>query len=214
MASEILTGAAAFSRLHGALGGRSPELRVPMNSANLPSHMKINLESSTILLVDANTLTLEIMSSVFYGFGAKDRIKCTSLEEARHILAAQRIDLIFLDTGFPDDGAFRFMHWLRREAPDPACFAPAILIAGQSTKSLVRKARDSGAHFVVAKPITIGVLLNRLAWIAHEQRPFVKHEIYAGPDRRWKNKGAPIGESGRRSGDPDEPGAEKKAMSA
>ena len=172
-----------------------------MNSANLPSNMRINLETSTILLIDANAMTLEIMSSVFYGFGAKDRIKCTNLEEAKHIMVASRIDLILLDSGFPDEGAFNFMHWLRRKAPDPACYAPTILITGQSTRSLVRKARDSGAHFVVAKPITIGVLLNRLAWIAHEQRPFVKDEIYAGPDRRWKNKGAPIGEAGRREDD-------------
>jgi CheY-like chemotaxis protein len=182
-----------------------------MNSANLPSHMRINLEASTILLVDANPMTLEVMSSVFYGLGAKDRIKCMNLADAKHILAAQRIDLVFLDSGFPDEGAFKFMHWLRREAPDPVCFAPVILVTGHSTRSLVRKARDSGAHFVVAKPITIGVLLNRLAWIAHEKRPFVKHEIYAGPDRRWKDKGAPIGESGRRAGDPE---PEQKAVNS
>lgn len=173
-----------------------------MNSANLPSHLKINLETSTILLIDDNPMTLEIMSSVFYGFGVKDRIKCQSVDDARHVVMGQRVDLIFIDSGFPDEGAFKFMHWLRREAPDPVCFAPTIMITGHSTRALVRKARDSGAHFVVAKPITIGVLLNRLAWIAHEQRPFVKHEIYAGPDRRWKNNGAPPGTSGRRLDDP------------
>lgn len=182
-----------------------------MNSANLPSHMKISLELSTILFVDDNQMTLEIMSSVFYGFGAKDRIKCTSLEEAKHILIAQRVDLLFLDAGFPEDGSFEFMSWLRRKAPDPVCFVPTIIISGHSTRALVRKARDAGAHFVVAKPITTGVLLNRLAWIAHEQRPFVKHEIYAGPDRRWKNKGAPPGESGRRAGDEPAQDTDRKA---
>src|SRR5262245_48193295 len=172
-----------------------------MNSANLPSHLKINLESSTILVIDDNPMTLEIMSSVFYGFGAKDRVKCSDLEEAKRVMCTRQIDLVILDAGFPHEGSFKFMHWLRREAPDQVCFAPAILISGHSTRALVRRARDSGAHFVVAKPITIGVLLNRLAWIAHEKRPFVKHEIYAGPDRRWKNKGAPMGESGRRADD-------------
>ncbi len=106
-----------------------------------------------------------------------------------------------IDSGFPDEGDFKFMHWLRREADDPVCFTPTIIVSGHSTRALVRKARDSGGHFVVAKPITAGVLLNRLAWIAHEKRPFVKHEIYAGPDRRWKNAGVPPGASGRREGD-------------
>ena len=136
-----------------------------MNAANLPDHLQINLAASTILFIDDNPMALEILSSVFYGFGAKDRIKCTSLEEAKNILTAQRIDLVFLDAGFPDDGAFKFMSWLRREAPEPTCFAPTIIISGHSTRALVRKARDSGSHFVVAKPITTGVLLNRLAWV-------------------------------------------------
>lgn len=182
-----------------------------MNSANLPSHLKINLESSTILLIDDNPMTLEVMSSVFYGFGAKDRIKCQDVADARHILTSQRIDLLCIDSGFPNGASFEFMRWLRRDAPEPACFCPAIMISGHSTRALVRKARDSGAHFVVAKPITIGVLLNRLAWIAHEQRPFVKHEIYAGPDRRWKNNGAPPGSDGRRA---DDPAGEQQKASA
>src|SRR5262249_37505329 len=132
------------------------------------------------------------------------------------ILTGQRIDLLFIDAGFPDDGTFKFMSWLRREAPEPTCFAPTIIISGHSTRALVRKARDAGAHFVVAKPITTGILLNRLSWIAHEQRPFVKHKIYAGPDRRWKNNGAPPGTEGRRSGDKAAENAdvaEKKAAS-
>ncbi|MDX2274011.1 MAG: response regulator [Hyphomonadaceae bacterium] len=179
-----------------------------MNSASLPSHLRINLEASVVLLIDSNPMTLEVMSAVFYGFGAKNRIKCMDLLEARHILAAQRIDLIFIDANFPNEGAFDFMRWLRREAPEPACFAPTILLTGHTTRSIVRKARDSGAHAVVAKPVTTGILLNRLAWIAHERRPFVNTEIYAGPDRRWKNEGAPIGENGRRANDPDEQAAE------
>lgn len=172
-----------------------------MSGANLPAHMKINLESSTVLLVDDNPMSLEILSSVFYGFGAKERLKAADLEDAKRILTTQHIDLLVIDAGFPDEGSFKFMHWLRREADDPVCFTPTIIVSGHSTRALVRKARDSGGHFVVAKPITAGVLLNRLAWIAHEKRPFVKHEIYAGPDRRWKNAGVPPGTSGRRESD-------------
>ncbi|MEJ0058814.1 MAG: response regulator [Terricaulis sp.] len=123
-----------------------------MSSANLPSHLKINLQSSTILIVDDNAMSLEILSSVFYGFGAKERMKCADLDEAKRLLLAHHIDLMILDSGFPDDGSFKFMHWVRRESPDPICFVPTIIISGHSTRALVRKARDSGGHFVVAKP--------------------------------------------------------------
>lgn len=183
-----------------------------MSSANLPSHLQINLQSSTVLVIDDNPMSLDILVSVFYGFGARDRLKTTDLDEAKRILLSQNVDLLVIDAGFPNEGSFKFMHWLRREAPDPICFVPTIIISGHSTRVLVRKARDSGAHFVVAKPITAGVLLNRLAWIAHEKRPFVKHDIYSGPDRRWKNAGVPPGTEGRRSGDlPAEVGEAKEA---
>lgn len=172
-----------------------------MSGANLPSHMKINLESSTILLVDDNQMSLDIMSSVFYGFGARDRMMADNLDDARRMLTGRYIDLMVIDSGFPDEAAFRFMAWLRHEAPDPVCFTPTIMVTGHSTRALVRRARDSGAHFVIAKPITPGVLLNRVAWIAHEKRPFVKNAIYSGPDRRWKNAGIPPGAEGRRIDD-------------
>jgi DNA-binding response OmpR family regulator len=172
-----------------------------MSNANLPAHLRINLQSSTVLVVDDNQMSLEILCSVFYGFGARERMKSADLEEAKRILLAHTIDLMVIDSGFPNEGAFKFMHWLRRQAPDPICFVPTIIVSGHSTRELVRKARDSGGHFVVAKPITAGVLLNRLAWIAHEKRPFVKHEIFSGPDRRWKNAGVPPGTAGRRADD-------------
>jgi len=168
--------------------------------ANLPAHLKINLETSTILFVDANAMSLDVLCSVFYGFGAKDRIKATSIEAAKAALLAQRIDVMLLDTGFPQEGAIKLMHWLRHDTPEPVCFTPTILLAGYSTRARVRKARDAGAHFVLAKPISTGTLLNRLAWIAHEQRAFMREGGYAGPDRRRIDKGAPSGE-GRRAGD-------------
>ena len=51
-------------------------------AANLPAQLKIDLEASTILFVDANVLSLEVLSSVFYGFGARERVKATSIEAA------------------------------------------------------------------------------------------------------------------------------------
>lgn len=170
-------------------------------SANLPPGMKINLESSTVLVVDENQMSLEILTSVFYGFGAKERLRTQDLEEAKRLIMGQPVDMLVLDAGFPDGAAFQFMHWLRHEAPEPICFVPTVIVTGHSTRSVVKRARDCGAHFVVSKPITAGVLLNRLAWIAHEKRPFVKHEIYSGPDRRWKNTGVPPGTEGRRATD-------------
>ncbi len=65
------------------------------------------------------------------------------------------------------------------------------------------QARDSGAYFIVTKPLQPGVLWQRILWIARENRAFVESENFVGPDRRFRNMGPPPGMTGRRDGDLD-----------
>ena len=57
------------------------------------------------------------------------------------------------------------------------------------------------ANFTVAKPITPKVLLERIFWVAREERAFIECDSYVGPDRRFKYEGPPIGMEGRRRDD-------------
>jgi hypothetical protein len=65
----------------------------------------------------------------------------------------------------------------------------------------VTKGRDCGASFLVAKPIVPRVLLDRVIWVARENRVFIECSTYSGPDRRFKFVGPPPGTEGRRSDD-------------
>jgi hypothetical protein len=44
-------------------------------------------------------------------------------------------------------------------------------------------------------------MLERILWVAREQRGFVACDSYAGPDRRFKFDGPPAGGPGRRRDD-------------
>ena len=66
-------------------------------------------------------------------------------------------------------------------------------------------ARDVGANFVVAKPLSAAVLLQRVLWVGRDRRPFVNAENYVGPDRRFKFEGPPPGTEGRRESDLRQP---------
>ena len=78
---------------------------------------------------------------------------------------------------------------------------PVIMISGHAANSKVMKSRDCGASFVVTKPLTPRVLLQRLIWLANDERQFIECETYVGPDRRVRNFGPPLGMAGRRKGD-------------
>ncbi|WP_369058500.1 response regulator [Caulobacter sp. 73W] len=167
----------------------------------LQSATRIQLDQASVLVLDDNGQSLDILCQVVYGFGVRNVHRAETVEQAKEHVASQTLDLILSDVQMPEPDGYDFVHWLRREAKEPNRFAPAILITGHTRQSQVLKARDSGATFTVAKPLTPKVLLERIIWIAREDRMFIECDSYMGPDRRFKFEGPPAGTEGRRHDD-------------
>ena len=162
---------------------------------------KIDLERITFLLVDDNNQSLDIMSQVVSGFGVRQLIKCGSAAEARAALSRNTVDFIVTDAQMPDEDGFEFTKWVRKEATDAHKHVPIVIVTGHTPRRDVMRARDCGAHFVVTKPLTPKVLLERIFWVAQDTRSFVECDSYTGPDRRTKRLGPPAGTEGRRHDD-------------
>ncbi|WP_295709931.1 response regulator [uncultured Brevundimonas sp.] len=162
---------------------------------------RINLSHSSVLLIDDNQQALDMLSSIFHGFGVKEQIKCGSASEGAQILRRRPVDLILVDCVMPDMDGYDFITWLRRETPEPMRYTPVVMLTGHAAQSRVHKSRDCGASFVVAKPLTPAVLLQRILWLGRDEREFVDCDTYCGPDRRVRNAGPPAGMDGRRAGD-------------
>ena len=80
------------------------------------------------------------------------------------------------------------MRWLRRSGLEPNAYAPVIMTAAHVRRSKVSEARDCGANFLITKPFSAGVLLERIVWVARDARPFLEVGDYFGPDRRFKEE--------------------------
>ncbi len=165
------------------------------------SHGRVNLEHSSVLLIDDNPKSLDMLSSIFHGFGVKEQIKCESAIAATDILRRRMVDLVLVDCSMPEMDGYDFVRWLRRDTPPPLRYTPVIMLTGHAARSMVHKSRDCGASFVVAKPLTPAVLLKRILWLGGDEREFVEAGDYVGPDRRVRNFGPPLGQPGRRAGD-------------
>jgi hypothetical protein len=61
------------------------------------------------------------------------------------------------------------------------------LITSLPNVSLVERARDAGAHAVLAKPMSLKSLYSRITMILQERRPFIETDEYFGPDRRRRD---------------------------
>ena len=163
---------------------------------------RINLHAATVLLVDPNAQSLTVLMQAFHGFGAQGTVRAETLAEAKDAARCRTLDLVVCEGPFPDgDDGYDFVAWLRCSQLEPNAYAPIILTSAHVSHDNVARARDCGANFIVAKPISPTVLLERILWVARENRPWVECEAYSGPDRRFKNEGPPLGVEGRRSTD-------------
>jgi CheY-like chemotaxis protein len=162
---------------------------------------KFNLSQTTILLLEPTLAELDLYCQMLFGYGGKLVHRCQTRAEAFAALAEQQIDLVIVDAKLraDDEDGYAFVRELRRAGGESA-FLPVIMITGHTPSSRATSARDSGVHFVVRKPVSSGVLLERILWIAQESRPMVESDSYVGPDRRFQNLGPPDG-VGRRAGD-------------
>jgi CheY-like chemotaxis protein len=168
--------------------------------ASTPS--RINLRTLKALCVDTNALGLDILAQTLLGFGVDRIFRAPNVTEAKAILTKETIDLVLSDAQLGDESGHDFVRWLRRSQMEPNCHAPVFVITGHAIEPEVINARDCGSSFVVAKPVSPAILMQRILWVAGADRSFIESDTYAGPDRRFKFEGVPAGlPQGRRKAD-------------
>jgi CheY-like chemotaxis protein len=160
---------------------------------------RLNLSKATALLLVSNQAELDILGGVFIGFGVKGIRKCLTAKLAEQIIQNGTLfDLIVVDGDMPGQAGYDFVTWVRRLENNNNRLASVLLVSGHTVPSRIQRARDCGANFVVAKPITPKIMFDRVMWLAREERQFVVTDSYAGPDRRHRALGPPAGMEERR----------------
>ena len=150
----------------------------------------INLTGAVTMVVDDSAFSADITSGALLGFGIKTRHSMRSAAEAIEVLREVEIDLLVVDCEMPGMDGFDLVHWLRRSGP-PNAFVPVIMTAAHIRRSMVAKARDCGANFIITKPFSASSLLERIVWVARDGRPFLEVGDYFGPDRRFREDQPP-----------------------
>lgn len=162
---------------------------------------RINLNTAKVLVADDNENARNIIQDMLRAFGASDIVAVRDGVEAKSLLAKQQFDLVITDGAMPECDGYELVRWLRNRPKDEDRITPAIIISAHTRESQVAAGRDCGANYIIAKPISPQVLLERIFYISNEPRSFIVGDSYAGPDRRWKHQGPPGHEEGRRKSD-------------
>lgn len=158
-----------------------------------------NLAKANVMIVDDNPFSLRLTTQTLLGFGIQSRHICLSAAEAQSHLVSHVVDLIIVDCEMPDMDGYDLVRWLRQSGMEPNAFAPVLMISGHIRASMVGKARDCGANFMITRPLTPVTLLERILWLARDPRPFIQAGEYLGPDRRFNDPDLPPGMEERRT---------------
>lgn len=156
-----------------------------------------NLENAVTMVVDDSAFALELTTQALLGFGIKTRYVCHNAAEAMEILKDHDVDLLLVDAEMPGTSGYDLVRWLRRSNLEPNAFIPVILMAPHVRRKCLDQARDCGANFVVTKPFSAMTLLERVVWVAKDQRPFLTVGDYFGPDRRFRDSNRKDGDERR-----------------
>jgi PleD family two-component response regulator len=179
----------------------SPPLGLRIMKIVDPKRTLFNLEKARILLVDGDQMSVNIMSQILLGFGAKNVMKSFDLEDARKQAVTNVVDLVIIDPATFGPNGYDYVPWLRRHASAQNRFVSVLSATGHTQATLVGRSRDAGVNFVVTKPLSPAIVFDRIMWMAREKRPFLECGNYIGPERRFQEIGPPPGEPGRRKDD-------------
>jgi DNA-binding response OmpR family regulator len=162
---------------------------------------RLNFSSVNLLLAEQSSFDLEILTQIFFGFGARNYHGATTQEEAAGIAGRHILDLVVLELKLREGSGLDLVRWLRRSSLEQNRAVPIIATSADGASDNVTAARDAGANYFILKPVTPENMIDRVIRVLNDTRPFVEFGAYIGPDRRFKNEGPPPGFSPRRSTD-------------
>ena len=162
---------------------------------------RLSMKTVEPLIVDDNLQSLDLVTAILMGFGINKAVKCTSAAEARDMLLVRVFDLIIVDCEMPDEDGYALVRHVRGDPQGPNFTVPILMMSAVTPRSKVEAARDDGANFTIAKPVSPTTLLERMLWIAQSNRIFVSDAGYCGPDRRFRTVPLQDGVFERRNAD-------------
>lgn len=144
-----------------------------------------NLTGAVTMVVDDSPFSMEVTIQALLGFGIRTKYAPRSTAQAMDILNSHTVDLLFVDCEMEGAEGHEFVRWLRRSRLEPNAYVPVIMTASHVRRSRVADVRDCGANFLVTKPFSPAVVLERIIWVARDNRQFLEAGDYCGPDRRF-----------------------------
>jgi CheY-like chemotaxis protein len=143
-----------------------------------------NFQDINLLCIDDNRNMHMILKIILNAMRIKNIQFCTAAEEGLELVKTTLPDLVITDLEMEPVGGLELIRTIRTSQDSADPYVPILVVTSYADRQRVTAARDAGATEILAKPVSIKALYDRLVWILENPRPFIKSNLYAGPDRR------------------------------
>lgn len=146
-----------------------------------------DLSRLSVFVVDQSAFMCRVFRTVLHAMRVETVRIASSADEAMCELKNWTPDLIFVDLEAADITGTQLIRAVRR-ATNPARDCPIIMVPGYADAGVVRRARNAGAHYTMAKPFSPARVYRCLVQLRNESRDFIETPTFYGPDRRRKSR--------------------------
>jgi len=143
-----------------------------------------HFDNIRVVLAEPNLELRTNLKDSLHDFGFKNVLATGNLSQIVTAVNSGEADVLIADTTLPEGDFNTYVHDLRHGHHGDNPFLVVITLIGKPSREVVQAAINSGADHVLAKPITVQALSEKVTELTHSRKRFVVTTDYIGPDRR------------------------------
>lgn len=147
----------------------------------------LDLSELRVIVIDDNEFAATLMRRLLGVMRVGNVTSCLESLAADAAIRQSKADLAIVDIDMPGRSGIEVVHDIRHGqvgVPKDMC----VLVASAHVDlDHVEQARDQGANWILAKPLSFRSLYDGIARAVLDDRPFVDSATYVGPCRRVKD---------------------------
>ncbi|MBT5941211.1 MAG: response regulator [Rhodospirillaceae bacterium] len=145
---------------------------------------KPDFKDIRLVIADGGGQIRDELRGILRHEGFRDIVLADSLAKIEDAVISGKIDLLITDHDMPDGNSGELIRQIRHREIGHNPFIVIISLAQEPDKDEIMSIINSGADDLVLKPITTGMIIKRVHFLANQRKDFVVTSDYIGPTRR------------------------------
>jgi len=146
----------------------------------------LDLSELRVMVLDDNEFTTILMKRLLGVMRVSQVVVCLDPLVADGVIKQSKADLVIVDIDMPGRSGLEVVHDIRHGTVGVAKDICILVASAYVDLEHVEQARNEGANWIVAKPLSFRSLYDGIARAILDDRPFIESSGYVGPCRRVK----------------------------